>query len=175
MRFVGEDVARKVHASMPSLEYRQELTLAAAYREPTIAWRKPTPEQRRWAQETIAAGRSSEKDLSFIYAERAIQLDEYPVSTTVPLQVLRIGDVTLGTMPFEVFCEIGLDFKMRCPGGRGFMVELAHGYFGYLPSPRHFRLGGYETWLGTNRVEPHASDKLLDELIEMANELQPDR
>ena len=175
MQFVGEDVAQKVYASMPSLKYRKELTLAAAFREPTISWRKPTPEQRRWAQETIAAGKSSEKDLSFIYAERALELDEYPESTTIPLQVLRIGDVTIGTMPFEVFCEIGLDFKARCPGGRGFMVELAHGYFGYLPSPRHFRLGGYETWLGTNRVESHASDKLLDELIEMANELQPDR
>lgn len=175
MRMVGQDVAEKIHVTLPSLEYRSDLTLAAAYREPTIAWRKPTPEQRKWAQDTIAAGRSSDKDLSFIYAERAMNLDEYPDTTTVPLQVLRIGDVSIGTMPFEVFCEIGLDFKSRCPGGRGFMVELAHGYYGYLPSPRHFRLGGYETWLGTNRVEPQASDKMLDELIEMANELLPTR
>ncbi|MGV3484742.1 MAG: hypothetical protein ACO1RT_10020 [Planctomycetaceae bacterium] len=174
MQFVGEDVAQKVYASLPALTYRDDLTLAAAYREPTISWRKPTPEQRSWAQETLASGKSTKKDLSFIYAERAMQLDEYPESTTVPLQVLRIGDVTIGTMPFEVFCEIGLDFKMRCPGGRGFMVELAHGYFGYLPSPRHFRLGGYETWLGTNRVEPQASDKLLAELLDMADELDRD-
>jgi len=175
MRMVGEDVAQKVHDAMKSLEYRSELTLGAAYREPTLQWRKPTPEQRQWAMETIAAGKLNEKDLSFIYAKRAMELDAYPESTTVPLQVLRIGEVSIGTMPFEVFSEIGLDFKARCPGGRGFMVELAHGYFGYLPSPRHFRLGGYETWIGTNRVEPQASDMLLDQLLEMATELQPAR
>lgn len=175
MRMVGEDVAQKVHDAMKSLEYQSELTLGAAYREPTLQWRKPTPEQRQWAKETIDSGKKNEKDLSFIYAKRAMELDQYPETTTVPLHVLRIGDVTIGTMPFEVFSEIGLDFKARCPSGRGFMVELAHGYFGYLPSPRHFRLGGYETWIGTNRVEPQASDKMLDQLLEMATELQPAR
>ena len=48
------------------------------------------------------------------------------------------------------------------------MVELAHGYFGYLPTPRHFPLGGYETWPGTNYLEPQASVKMLDALLEMA-------
>jgi hypothetical protein len=53
------------------------------------------------------------------------------------------------------------------------MVSLNHGYLGYLPTPRHHKLGGYETWLGTNRLEIEASDKLLAALLEMAKELQP--
>jgi neutral ceramidase len=113
--------------------------------------------------------------LSYIYAERAMHQAAYPETTTVPLQVLRIGDVTIGTMPCEVFAEIGLDFKRRSPGQPAFMVELAHGYFGYLPTPRQHKLGGYETWLGTNRLEIEASDKLLDELIEMAAEVKPSK
>ena len=96
---------------------------------------------------------------------------EYPETTPIPLQVLRIGDVCLGTMPCEVFAEIGLDFKRRSPLPHSFMVELAHGYFGYLPTPRQHQLGGYETWLGTNRLEINASDKLLAELIEIAKEV----
>ena len=40
------------------------------------------------------------------------------------------------------------------------IVELANGYYGYMPTPRHFELGGYETWLGTNRVEREASEKI---------------
>jgi len=168
IRFVAEDLANKVHAAMSALTYQDHVTLASACREPTIAWRRPTDEQRKWAEDTIAAGPKSKSDLSFIYAERTMNLAEYPETTTVPLQVLRIGDVCIGTMPFEVFCEIGLDFKSRCPLQPAFMVELAHGYFGYLPTPRQHKLGGYETWLGTNRVEPEASDKLLAELLEMA-------
>lgn len=172
IRYVGEDVARKVYSVIPSVTCRRDVTLAAACREPTIAWRRPTHEQRDWAERTLAAGAKNDRDLSYIYAERAMRLSEYPESTTVPLQLLRIGDVCIGTMPFEVFCEIGLEFKTRSPVQPAFLVELAHGYFGYLPTPRHHDLGGYETWLGTNRVEREASDKLLAELLEMAAEIQ---
>jgi hypothetical protein len=53
------------------------------------------------------------------------------------------------------------------------MVELNHGYFGYLPPPRHFALGGYETWPGTNQLEPEASVKMLDALLALTASLQP--
>lgn len=175
IRFVAEDVARKVHAAMQSLHYDPHVALAAVYREPTIDWRHPTPEQRKWAQDTIAAGAKSKSDLSFIYAQRTLQLAEYPKSTTVPLQALRIGPTCVGTMPFEVFSEIGLEFKRRSPVQPAFLVELAHGYFGYLPTPRHHELGGYETWIGTNRVEPQASEKLLDALLDMVAGLNSPR
>jgi hypothetical protein len=75
-------------------------------------------------------------------------------------------------MPCEVFCEIGLEFKRRSALQPAFMVELNHGYYGYLPTPRHHKLGGYETWLGTNRLEPEASEKLLDALVAMTKELK---
>jgi hypothetical protein len=76
-------------------------------------------------------------------------------------------------MPCEVLCEIGLDFKKRSPLQPAFLVSLAHGYFGYLPTPRQHALGGYETWLGTSRLEIEASDKMLDALLQMAAELKP--
>jgi hypothetical protein len=68
---------------------------------------------------------------------------------------------------------MGLEFKRRSPFAASFLIELNHGYFGYLPTPRHFELGGYETWPGTNYLEPQASVKMLDALLEMAGELRP--
>lgn len=171
IRFVANDLAAKVHAVLNALEYRTDVSLAAAYREPVIVWRKPTPEMKAWTEKTIAAGARSESDLSFIYAQRAKKLAGYPETTTIPVHVLRIGEICIGTMPCEVFCEIGLEFKERSPITHSFMVELAHGYFGYLPTPRQIQLGGYETWIGTNRLEPTASEKLLNELVEMAKGL----
>jgi hypothetical protein len=170
IRYVADDVASRVFATLPALKYQDRAALKSVYREPTITWRKPTPEQRQWAETTIAAGAKSPSDLSYIYARRAMRLAEYPETTTVPLQILRIGNVCIGTMPCEVFCEIGLEFKSRCPVQPAFMIELAHGYLGYLPTPRQMKLGGYETWIGTNRLEPDASDKLLASLLEMAAE-----
>lgn len=168
IRYVAEDCAVKVLAATKTLDYKDTITLDARFSEPVITWRKPTPEQAKWAQETIAAGAKSDSDLSFIYAQRATKLAGYPENTTIPVQILRIGDVCIGTMPCEVFCEIGLEFREKCPAKHAFMVELAHGYFGYLPTPRHMELGGYETWIGTNRLEPTASEKLLAELLKLA-------
>lgn len=168
MRFVAEDVASKVHAALQPLQYQSAISLAAAYREPEIAWRRPNAEQKKWMEETLAKGPQSKQDLSFIYAGRVQRLSEYPALTTVPVQVLRIGDVGIGTMPCEVFCEIGLDFKRESAIKQSFMVSLGHGYFGYLPTPKHHDLGGYETWIGTNRLERQASDKLLAQLLEMS-------
>lgn len=173
MRRVADDVAAKVHAAMASLDYRDDVPLAARYREPTLKWRRPNPEELAWAKKTVAERQPvpGKTDLSLIYAKRALSLAEYPETGTVPVQVFRIGNVCLGTMPCEVFAEIGLEFKRRSPLKPAFMVSLNHGYFGYLPTPRHFELGGYETWIGTNRLERTASDKLMAELLDMAEEL----
>lgn len=172
MQIVADDVAKKVAGILPGLTYTADVPLRARYREPRLRWRRPTDEQRAWAEKTIAAGPRSAQDLSFIYAQRAMKLADYPEDTIVPVQVLRIGNVCIGTMPCEVFCEIGLEFKQRSPQQPAFLIELAHGYYGYLPTPRHFPLGGYETWIGTNRLEPEASTKLLDQLLEMATEVR---
>lgn len=173
MRIVADDVAGKVQAALPGLTYRGDLVLDARYREPVLPWRKPTADQRAWAERTLAAGRKSGQDLSYIYAERTQAIADLPDTTVVPIQVLRIGDVRIGTLPCEIFTETGLDFARRA-GGASFLTSLGHGYYGYLPTPRQHDLGGYETWLGTNRLERDASEKLLEQLLEMAAELQPE-
>lgn len=173
MRYVAADVAKKVCETLPALTYKSDLRLDARYREPALKWRKPTPEQVAWVKETLETHPEvpGKTDLSRIYAQRTQALAEYPETTPVPVQVLAIGDVCLGSMPCEIFCEIGLEFRERSPLKPAFMVSLNHGYFGYLPTPRHHDLGGYETWIGTNRLEREASVKLLDELVAMAQEI----
>lgn len=169
MRYVAHDVASQVHQVLDQLDYRGDLELAAVYREPTVKWRTPSPALLAWAKEKVAEPEdgSGRADLPRIYAARALSMADHPAETAIPLQALRIGDVWIGTMPFEIFTEIGLEFKQRLAPGKGFLVSLAHGYFGYLPTPAQHELGGYETWLGTNRVQVEASDIFLDQLSEM--------
>lgn len=172
MRAVADDVAAKVHAAWKEVAYQKQVTLDARYRELALATRRPTDEQLAWARATLARAPDPRggADLPRIYAERALKLAEQPERLNLPLQVLRLGEVVVATMPCEVFCEIGLEFKRRSPRQPAFLVSLAHGYFGYLPTPRQHRLGGYETWLGTNRLEVEASEKLLAALLEMTGE-----
>jgi hypothetical protein len=107
------------------------------------------------------------------YAGRVQLLAQTKDPALVPLQVVRIGDIVIGTTPCETFAETGLEFKQRSPFRHSVMVSLAHGYIGYLPTPQQIELGGYETWPGTNFLEPQASVKVLDALLEMAGEIAP--
>lgn len=174
MRYVAEDVATKVKDCVGQLSYRRDVKLDARYREPVLKWRKPTAAEREWAEKTLETRPvvPGKTDLSRIYAERTLALVDLPETTTVPVQVFAIGDARIGTMPCEVFCEIGLEYRASSKSQPAWMVSLNHGYFGYLPTPKHHDLGGYETWLGTNRLERDASVILLDNLKEMTRELE---
>jgi hypothetical protein len=176
MHRVATDMARKVADGLGDASYSRDLTLDARYREPKVGWRRPGDEQLAWARKTLESNSPTpgKADLPVIYAGRVLHLTDYPETMPMPLQALRIGTVCIGTMPNEVFCEIGLEFKRRSPLADSFMVSLNHGYYGYLPTPRQHELGGYETWLGTNRLEKKASEKMLAELLDMAAELKTD-
>jgi len=57
--------------------------------------------------------------------------------------------------------------KERKPFKPSWTHSITGGYFGYLPTPQHHEWGGYETWLGTNRLEKAASVKITTKLLEM--------
>ncbi len=174
MRFVADDVAGKVNAALAKVSWQASAALDARYRELDIAWRKIDTDLLQWAKNTEATTPriQGKADLPLAYAGRVQRLAEASPQTKAPVQTLRIGDICIGTSPCETFSETGLEFKKRSPFAKSFMVELAHGYYGYMPTPRHFDLGGYETWPGTNNLESQASVKLMDALLEMAGELK---
>lgn len=186
MREVAEDLAQKVNAALAGATWSDRAPLDVRYRELQLAWREIEPELLTWAADVealaprvpggnIPAGAKWATEAEFVqplsYAGRVQQLAQAKGPAVVPVQMLRIGDIGIGTSPCETFAEIGLEFRRRSPLPHSFMVSLAHGYIGYLPTPRHFELGGYETWPGTNYLEPQTSEKLLDALTEMASEM----
>ncbi|MDZ7620174.1 MAG: hypothetical protein U1E05_24500, partial [Patescibacteria group bacterium] len=188
MHAIAEDMAEKVNAVLAGMSWKDNAPLAARFVELPLAWRAVEPELLAWAADVEAkAPRLPEGNIpvgakwattpEFVrplsYAGRVQILAQATQPALIPVQLLRIGDVGIGTSPCETFAEIGLEFKARSPLPHSFMVSLAHGYIGYLPTPRHFELGGYETWPGTNSLEPQASVKMLDTLMTMAAEIAP--
>ena len=174
MRYVAEDVAEKVNAALTGVTWQDHVPLSARYREMDVAWRTVEPALLDWAilTETKPENLLKKNDIAVIYASRVQRLAKASPTTKLPVQVLRLGDICIGTSPCETFAETGIEFRKRSPIKHSFMVELAHGYYGYLPTPRHFEFGGYETWPGTNYLEPQASEKIMAALLEMAGELQ---
>jgi hypothetical protein len=156
--------------------HRSDLSLGMVQRDITLNYRQPTEQELADAKKVLA---TTDKDalaqlprLADHYARRTVQAAEREEATlNVPIQALHVGDLAICAIPFETFVEIGLELKDRSPFAQTMVVGLANGRYGYLPTPEQHRLGGYETWLGTNTVQTDASVILVDNLVEMLNEL----
>ena len=158
-------------------QHRSDIRLGMKQREITLTYRRPTDEQVAEAKAVLAvkdpAAVAKQPRLAQNYARNTLTAAERKESTvTVIVQAIRIGELAVCAFPFETFAEIGLDLKKRSPFPQTMVIGLANGRYGYLPTPEQHRLGGYESWLGTNVVQEDASVILSRNLLEMLAELQ---
>jgi hypothetical protein len=65
----------------------------------------------------------------------------------VEIQAMSFGDVAFVAIPGELFTEYGLRIKAESPFRQTFVVTLANGWHGYIPTVEAFMHGGYETRL----------------------------
>jgi neutral ceramidase len=158
-------------------KHRADVSLAMLQRKVVLKYRRATPEQVADAKAVLAIRDKAAIErlprLAKNYAGSTIAAAQRPEDTiTVTLQAIRIGDLAVCGIPFETFAETGLDLKKRSPFPQTMVIGLANGRHGYLPTPGQHKLGGYETWLGTNIVQEDASVILTNNLLEMLAELK---
>ena len=171
IRKVADDVAAKAQASYEAMEFHREVEVDMVERLLTLDRRKPSEEEVAAARKRLVELDPKEDVRPHTYAQRTIDMHEGPATVEIKLQALRIGPIGVAAIPFETFVETGLELKEKSPFETTFTIELANGAEGYLPTPEHHELGGYETWLGTNRVVPDSSVKITASLLEMFGEL----
>jgi len=158
-------------------KHRGDARLGMLQREITLKYRRPSAQDVAEAKAVLAV---KDKDaieklprLAQNYARSVVNAAERPEETlTVQIQAIRVGDFAVCGIPFETFVEIGLDLKKRSPFPQTMVIGLANGRHGYLPTLEQHKLGGYETWLGTNQVQEDTSVILTNNLLEMLAELK---
>jgi hypothetical protein len=94
----------------------------------------------------------------------------YPVE----LHVLRLGDVAIATNPFELFLDFGLRIKARSKALQTFLVQLACGSGGYLPTAKAVAGKSYGAEPASNRVGPEGGQVLVEATVEDIARLWPD-
>lgn len=177
MREVADDVAREVVRVRKTIEHHDWVELGAAAETVGLKRRKPSAEQIEQAKAILAETDPKvleNRDFArrAVFARRAIEAADWPETADAFVQAFRIGELGIAALPFEVFCEIGLEIEERSPFEDTFMLAMANGGLGYLPSPRQHELGGYETWLTVAHTEKESSPKLVDTLTELFGKLR---
>jgi len=177
MKVVANDVAEEVMRVHKTIQHRDWVELKAAQAELELQMRRPTPEMVQRAQTILArpATVSPIHKREIDYARRTVAAKDWAEKVNIVLQTFRLGELGIAAIPFEVFTDIGLTIKTQSPFKDTFTIELANGSNGYLPTPEHHKLGGYETWLGTNRVEKEASRKIETKVLELFRQIHNGR
>lgn len=177
MKIVAQSVADAAFKAFQTIEYQQDLPIGVAARELQLGVRKADEAGLKRAHEILGSpeqlinGNLNAREA--IYARETLQLREYPDTVPVRLQTIRIGDLCINTTPCETFVEIGLELKQLSPFGTTFIIELANGYNGYLPTPQQHEWGGYETWRAkSSYLEVDASLKIVEAFRELMKEVK---
>jgi neutral ceramidase len=174
MQEVGHMVADEVLRVIQRIEHRDSVSLAMREAELELGVRRPDDARLAWANEVWSKAQGKTRlSRPEIYAREALKLGQYPPTVRLKLQAMRIGELGIAAIPCEVFAETGLAIKAASPLRPTFVVELANGYNGYLPTPEQHQWGGYETWPARSscleiEAEPKIRAVLLDLLGKVA-------
>ncbi len=172
---VADKIAAVAVDARQSIEHQKAPQLKMVERTIDLGVRKPDAADLSYAREMLAKAENPQKlNMHEVYAQETVRIHEtYPDTVNIKVQAVRIGDdLAIVAIPCEVFAEIGLEIKERSPFKNTFVITLANGYNGYLPSPEQHALGGYETWRsGWSYLEVDASTKITETAISMLESL----
>ncbi len=173
MQRVANDLAGKVAKVVGNIGHHATAPLAVAATELQLGVRRPDDARLGWARRTLANDTDPKRlTRPEIYAQEALALAKFPARVPVVLQAFRIGDLRIITVPCEMFAETGLALKQEAGLGPLFIIELANGYRGYLPTPRQHEWGGYETWPArSSYLEVQAAPKIRAALLGLLSKL----
>ncbi|MBL9145547.1 MAG: c-type cytochrome [Verrucomicrobiaceae bacterium] len=141
-----EGVVSYAKKALAQVKYQDHAELGMIEKQLTLKYRTSDKERLSWAERINAQIQNDlPKDKTEVYAREAVILDQRK-ETTLKLQAIRIGDLSIATLPNEVYAITGLKLKAVSPFDSHFNIELANGAEGYIPPSEQHELGGYTTW-----------------------------
>ncbi len=87
------------------------------------------------------------------------------------VHVIRLGSVALASNPFELFLDYGNQIKARAYCEQTFLIQLANGSIGYLPTATAERHGHYSAFIGSGTVGHEGGDLLVRETLKDINDM----
>jgi len=153
---IADLVAGEVLRTWKSMQqFQSEPRLAVANDFFKFERRKVTEEQVARARARLAkaaaegnreAAYATSADPEWLIATMVAELAEAPPACETQIQVMRIGELGLVSLPGEIFVEIGLEIKQRSPFPRTIVAELGNDCLGYIPTAKAFEEGSYEAY-----------------------------
>jgi len=182
-RRMGRLLTETSQPILRSIRYSQEVVLDWRSEHLRIPLREPDPVEVDAARALLAKHpepmwldeEHTAVDWSWVYAvsfldlyERRQRDPEYDCE----IQVFRLGDIALVGLPGEPFVEGQLRIKLESPAYPTYVAHNCNDLLGYVPTPRAFQGGGYETRTANwSCLAPEALDLMTDRALAILQDI----
>ncbi len=85
--------------------------------------------------------------------------------------IIRFGSVAIATNPFELFLDYGNQIRARSYAEQTFLVQLANGHEGYLPTEKAEQGGHYSAFIPSGQVGHIGGEQLVRQTLKAINSL----
>ena len=105
---------------------------------------------------------------------KRFQLQEVMETLDTEVHIIRMGSIAIATNPFELFLDYGNQIKARAKCEQTFLVQLANGTEGYLPTEKAEKGGHYSAFIASGQVGHIGGEQLVRETLKDINNLFAD-
>ena len=105
---------------------------------------------------------------------RREELQEVMDIVEAECHIIRLGDIAFASNPFELFLDYGNQIKARSWAQQTFLIQLANGDEGYLPTEKAEMGGHYSGFLASGLVGHQGGEQLVRESVHAINAMFSD-
>ncbi len=102
---------------------------------------------------------------------RRMEVQEKYDVTNDEVHIMRLGSIAIATNPFELFLDYGNQIKARALADQVFLVQLANGTEGYLPTQKAENGGHYSAFISSGTVGHEGGDLLVRKTLTQINNM----
>ncbi len=159
-----DDVVFEHHVHMMKLPLRR------ATLSDEIAARKAIREYLRDKEGDVDFNDAAKLQVHLGILRRMELQEEFDVCDT-EVHIMRLGTIAIATNPFELFLDYGNQIKARSLAEQTFLIQLANGADGYLPTEKAERGGHYSAFISSGLVGHEGGDQLVRETLADINKM----
>ena len=102
---------------------------------------------------------------------RRMELQDNMEVVETETHIIKLGSIAIATNPFELFLDYGNKIKARSHAEQTFLVQLANGAEGYLPTEKAEKGGHYSAFISSGLVGHEGGEQLVRETLKNINEM----
>ncbi|MBQ7173173.1 MAG: hypothetical protein IJR88_03570 [Clostridia bacterium] len=181
---IGRRIMNEISFALESVEEIQtEAILSHSARDIYLPLRRVTEEDKIKAEKAIADFFVGKTKINFmdtaalyVYTGTLHRYEEQKTRDKVRVNVhnVRLGDIAFSSDPFELFLNYGNQIRAHSPAAQTFLIQLANGELGYLPTALAEAHGHYSAYVSSGYVGHEGGAILVEKTLEDLNELFKD-